>query len=54
MVLASSRKQPPAEHTDLAPPPDLFDAQALDIDFWLKPRTLSLVRPQTGERTRVL
>lgn len=53
-VLAASRKQPPAELTDLAPPPDLFDAQALDIDFWLKPRTLSLVRPQTGERTRVM
>ncbi|MFD2367740.1 YcbK family protein [Pseudoduganella sp. GCM10020061] len=53
MVWAKSRKEAAAQ-TELAPPPDLFDAQALDLDFWLKPRTLSLVRPQTGERTRVL
>ena len=39
---------------DLQPPPDIFDAQALDLDFWLKPRTLSLVRPQSGEKVRVL
>ena len=43
-----------AQSGDLQPPPDLFDAQLLDIDFWIKPRTLSLVRPQSGERTRVL
>ncbi|HEU4851772.1 MAG TPA: DUF882 domain-containing protein [Telluria sp.] len=55
MVFAGSRKESaPEAETDLAPPPDLFDAQALDIDFWLKPRTLTLVRPQTGERARVL
>ncbi len=42
------------QNTDLQPPPDLFDAQLLDLDFWVKPRTLSLVRPQSGERTRVL
>jgi uncharacterized protein YcbK (DUF882 family) len=40
--------------TTMAPPPDLFDAQALDLDFWVKPRTLSLIRPQSGERTKVL
>ncbi|GAB3386949.1 YcbK family protein [Massilia agri] len=40
--------------TDMAPPPDLFDAQLLDIDFWVKPRTLSVVRPQSGERAKVL
>jgi uncharacterized protein YcbK (DUF882 family) len=40
--------------TSMAPPPDLFDAQALDVDFWLKPRTLSLIRPQSGERVKVL
>jgi uncharacterized protein YcbK (DUF882 family) len=40
--------------TDLEPPPDLFDAQVVDIDFWVKPRTLSLIRPQSGERTSVL
>ncbi|OON62544.1 hypothetical protein B0920_03600 [Massilia sp. KIM] len=43
-----------AQTTDLSPPPDLFDAQLLDIDFWLKPRTLSLVRPASGERANVL
>ena len=43
-----------AQSTDLAPPPDLFDAQLLDIDFWVKPRTLSLIRTQSGERTNVL
>ncbi len=45
---------PQAAETTLAPPPDIFDAQALDIDFWLKPRTLSVVRPQSGEKARVL
>jgi uncharacterized protein YcbK (DUF882 family) len=38
----------------LEPPPDLFDAQLVDLDFWVKPRTLSVVRPASGERTRVL
>lgn len=38
----------------IAPPPDLFDAQLLDLEFWLKPRTLSLVRPQNGEKLKVL
>lgn len=38
----------------LTPPPDLFDAQVLDIDFWLKPRTLDLIRPASGERTKLL
>ena len=40
--------------TTMAPPPDLFDAQVLDLDFWVKPRTLSLIRPQSGEKTKVL
>ncbi|WLI91555.1 DUF882 domain-containing protein [Massilia sp. R2A-15] len=44
----------PAETTELAPPPDIFDAQVLDLDFWLKPRTLTLIRPQSGEKTKVL
>lgn len=43
-----------AQTTDMAPPPDLFDAELLDIDFWVKPRTLSVVRPQSGERAKVL
>jgi uncharacterized protein YcbK (DUF882 family) len=43
-----------ASTTDLQPPPDLFDAQLLDLDFWVKPRTLSVVRPASGERSTVL
>lgn len=38
----------------LEPPPDLFDSQALDIEFWVKPRTLDLLRPATGERSKLL
>ncbi len=38
----------------MAPPPDIFDAQALDLEFWLRPRTLSVIRPQSGERANVL
>ena len=44
----------PARQAELAPPPDIFDAQALDLDFWMKPRTLSVTRPQSGEKARVL
>ena len=43
-----------AAPADLTPPPDLFDAQLLDLDFWVKPRTLSMTRPQSGERVNVL
>jgi GNAT superfamily N-acetyltransferase len=29
-----------------SPPPDIFDAQVLDLEFWVKPRTLrSSARP---------
>jgi uncharacterized protein YcbK (DUF882 family) len=38
----------------IAPPPDLFDAQMLDLEFWIKPRTIAVTRPQSGEKTRVL
>ncbi len=43
-----------ASVTDMAPPPDIFDAQALDLEFWLKPRVLSVTRPQSGEKARLL
>jgi uncharacterized protein YcbK (DUF882 family) len=43
-----------ARSTELEPPPDLFDAQALDLEFWLKPRTLNVIRPQSGEKAKVL
>ena len=45
---------PNAPVTSMEPPPDLFDAQLLDLDFWVKPRTLSVVRPASGERAKVL
>ena len=35
------------------PPPDIFDAQTLDLEFWLKPRTISVIRPQSGEKARL-
>jgi uncharacterized protein YcbK (DUF882 family) len=54
-VLARAEPAPPkAAGTALEPPPDLFDAQLLDLDFWVKPRTLSVIRPQSGEKARVL
>jgi uncharacterized protein YcbK (DUF882 family) len=55
-VVARAAEPAPAASgtTSLAPPPDLFDAQLLDLDFWVKPRTLTLVRPQSGEKTSVL
>lgn len=44
----------PARAQDLQPPPDIFDAQALDLEFWVKPRTLTVTRPQSGEKASVL
>jgi uncharacterized protein YcbK (DUF882 family) len=38
----------------LEPPPDLFDAQALDIEFWIKPRVLHVTRPASGEQAKLL
>jgi uncharacterized protein YcbK (DUF882 family) len=49
-----SPKPPSASTSTLEPPPDLFDSQSLDIDFWIKPRVLDVVRPATGEHTRLL
>ena len=43
-----------APSTGMAPPPDIFDAQALDLEFWLKPRTLHVTRPASGERAALL
>jgi uncharacterized protein YcbK (DUF882 family) len=42
-----------ARQQELAPPPDIFDSQTLDLEFWLKPRTLTVTRPQSGEKARV-
>lgn len=38
----------------VSPPPDIFDASTLDIDFWTKPRTISVVRSATGEKAELL
>lgn len=46
--------QPAEKSTALEPPPDLFDAQTLDLDFWVKPRTIDFIRPASGERSRLL
>lgn len=51
---AQNGAQSGAPSTDLTPPPDLFDAQVVDLDFWVKPRTLSVVRPQSGEKSKLL
>jgi uncharacterized protein YcbK (DUF882 family) len=37
-----------------SPPPDIFDAETLDIDFWVKPRTISVFRAASGEKTELL
>jgi uncharacterized protein YcbK (DUF882 family) len=57
IAIARAPATPPlgdAGTTSLQPPPDLFDAQLLDLDFWVKPRTLTVVRPASGERAKVL
>jgi uncharacterized protein YcbK (DUF882 family) len=36
------------------PPPDIFDAQLIDMDFWLKPRVLEVTRPASGEHAKLL
>ena len=53
-LIGQAEAAPQAAPADLTPPPDLFDAQLLDLDFWVKPRTLSVTRPQSGERATVL
>ena len=53
-TVASAPPPPPAPTAELAPPPDIFDAQALDLEFWLKPRTLSVTRPASGEKATLL
>jgi uncharacterized protein YcbK (DUF882 family) len=52
--LAAVAQNPAPKQGELEPPPDLFEAQSMDLDFWLKPRTLNVVRPASGERARVL
>ena len=46
--------RPGAPMSEMEPPPDIFDAQILDMDFWLKPRTLEVIRPASNEKARLL
>jgi uncharacterized protein YcbK (DUF882 family) len=39
---------------EIEPPPDIFDAQLLDMEFWLKPRTIEVFRPASNERAKLL
>jgi uncharacterized protein YcbK (DUF882 family) len=52
----SRRSAPPQStgpnHADA--PSDIFDAATLDLDFWIKPRTISLRRQATGEKAELL
>jgi uncharacterized protein YcbK (DUF882 family) len=53
-VASAAGSQQTAAPSEMAPPPDIFDAQALDLEFWLKPRTITITRPASGERARLL
>ncbi|MEC5160604.1 DUF882 domain-containing protein [Janthinobacterium sp. CG_S6] len=39
---------------EMEPPPDIFDAQALDLEFWLRPRVLEVTRPASNEHAKLL
>ncbi|MEO6918588.1 MAG: DUF882 domain-containing protein [Collimonas sp.] len=43
-----------ADQVSMDPPPDIFDAQLIDMDFWLKPRVLEVSRPASGEHAKLL
>jgi len=53
-VAAAQSSSGPAHNGELEPPPDIFDAQALDLEFWLKPRVIEVTRPASGERAKLL
>jgi len=44
----------PEQKFDIGPPPDIFDAQVLDPEFWLKPRMLDVTRPASREKAKLL
>jgi uncharacterized protein YcbK (DUF882 family) len=50
----ASAQSAPSGSGEMEPPPDIFDAQALDLEFWLKPRTIDVIRPASGERAKLL
>lgn len=47
-------KEALAAARDLTPPPDLFDSSLVDVNFWTQPRTLDMIRPQSGDRLKVM
>ena len=53
---AASKPGPTPSHPsrEAEPPPDIFDASTLDIDFWVKPRTITVTRPASGEKAELL
>lgn len=55
MPSASSQSAPSGLGAgEIEPPPDIFDAQLLDMEFWLKPRTIEVFRPASNERAKLL
>jgi uncharacterized protein YcbK (DUF882 family) len=50
MARASEQAAPSIARGEPEPPPDIFDAQALDLEFWLKPRTIEVYRPASNWR----
>ena len=54
MPHASQQSAPSGKSSELEPPPDIFDAQALDLEFWLRPRTIEVYRPASNERAKLL
>ena len=55
MPSASPRSAPSGLGSgEIEPPPDIFDAQLLDMEFWLKPRTIEVFRPASNERAKLL
>ena len=57
-IVAFAPQQPsifvPQQKFDIGPPPDIFDAQVLDPEFWLKPRMLDVTRPASREKAKLL
>ncbi|MES2534648.1 MAG: DUF882 domain-containing protein [Pseudomonadota bacterium] len=52
----AARRRPPPSISANGPdaPSDIFDAATLDLDFWIRPRTISVRRQATGEKAELL
>ncbi len=49
-IKAAFAQGPSGKNNQTLPPPDLFDASLVELEFWQQPRQLQMVRPQSGER----